>query len=437
MTPRETANDLARTIGQAVENEVMRRRQREHRFFEPRSCAYASGIKPCARQMALSMQMEEPAVNAESAARMARGRESETFIYRLLEDAGQYSNPRFEVVQGQLPIKIKGREGELLISGRLDFRLKFDGMKNMPPVEHKGGMAAQRCFRYEDFARSPWTWSYPRQLLCYLYETNEPFGFMSIDTGGLPRLIPVVLEDHLDDAEEALRLSEEAVAAVKAGELPEFHRDRAVCKSCPFFMGACAPPIDYGEGFGIITDERVIENLEIRARTSAAADQYDAADKEVKALLKGAGHEGSAIAGRFMIEQTWQRSNTLEIPAPLEKALDAALPELNDRALVDAQLVRTATRPEVNRFEKADADLKARLRSLPAKDTGLPEPLESVALAYRAAAMRGKYMVKIKEVIPAEEPAPETGMERLVRGLRGDAPYRDPVFSKIPVEEGA
>jgi hypothetical protein len=401
MTPRETASDLASAIGRAVEKEVLRRRGARPR--EPRNYVYASGIKPCARRMALDMQATEERVDAEGAARMMRGTERETDVIRLLEDAGKWADPRFRVVQGELPVKIKGRDGSPLLSGRLDGRLMVEGMAGKPPFEVKSGRVAERCFRYEDFARSPWGWSYPRQLLVYLLSTGEEFGYLVLDTGGLPRLVPVVLEDHLDDAEEALRLSEEAVAAVKAGELPPFVRDIKICKSCPFYMGACSPPVDYGEGFGIITDERVIEALEVRARTSDAAGQYDKADKEVKAILKGSGHEGSAIAGRFLIEQTWQRSNTLEIPAPLEKALDAALPELKDRALVDAQMVRVATRPEVSRFEKADADLKARLRSLPAKDTGLPEPLESAALAYRAAAMRGKYMVKIKEVIPAEE----------------------------------
>lgn len=325
MTPRETATQLAHRIGVAVEAEVMRRRGSRPR--EARQYVYASGIKPCARRMALDMLATEERIDPEGAARMMRGTERETDVIRLLEDAGKWSDPRFRVVQGELPVKIKGRDGSPLLSGRLDGRLLVEGLDGKPPFEVKSGRVAERCFRYEDFQRSPWGWSYPRQLLVYLLSTGEEFGYLVLDTGGLPRLIPVVLEDHLEDAEEALRLAEEAVAAVKGETLPAFHRDRLVCKSCPFFMGACSPPIDFGEGFGIITDPRVIEALEARARNKEASKEYDVADAELKALLKGSGFEGDAVAGRFMLKQSWRKKTTTTIPKELKAQYETVDPK--------------------------------------------------------------------------------------------------------------
>jgi hypothetical protein len=136
---------------------------------------------------------------------------------------------------------------------------------------------------------------------------------MLLTCQGRKKWLPVVLEDHLDLAEAALRAGEETVAAVEAARPPAFTRDPTACRRCWAFGTVCQPPVE--EQGAILLDEggELHELLMIEAETEEAHKRYEAAKKRRKALLAAlvpaaafaAAKRGetfyTAICGRFGI----------------------------------------------------------------------------------------------------------------------------------------
>ena len=287
---------------------------------------YASQSHPCVRNMALNMIDPEarPPLEANSLNRMLFGREVEDFVLRELNIAGKYSTPKFQVVGQQERIEIRDRNGRVVITGKKDFGVKFDGIQRVCPGEIKFGDAVVRIEELGDFEHGRWTRSMPKQLMSYMFGTGEPLGFLI-----LPKLkgfhpIPVLLEDHLDKMEEFLTDATTAVdakeaweAAVESGAseedkqsvLPPFIDDKSECASCDHFNRSCFPDTDYGEGIQVLP-ESVGVDLDIMARTKEAHREYEKAERNVSPKLKGI---PQALAGEFIITGKWQRGS---MPCP-------------------------------------------------------------------------------------------------------------------------
>ena len=279
----------------------------------PRANSYASGRRSCIRAMALDLLHPEdrPQLEADALERMRRGTEREAAIVARLMQIGPRCTPPFEVIEGQKRFEIRDRDGTLLITGKVDGRLRFSG-KERPVFEVKSGETFKRATCLEDLDHSPWTRHALDQLLSYLLSEGEPWGFFIIDRPGVPLFLRVNLLDHLARAEGFLRDARTAIDA-KAGKvgMPVFTQDRAECRRCDHFRKSCTPPSDYGAGVQVITDPRLIMLAETREKNAAAAKEYDHADKDLKAALRGV-EEG--LVGDFLVRGSWQKKTKVAIP---------------------------------------------------------------------------------------------------------------------------
>ena len=291
-------HSIADRIDSAVEAAVERmkpaspRQRREH--------VWASEWHPCVRNLFYKMTATDviPEHSTETKARFLRGEQREADVRHLVEMAGRYSDPTFSVEGTQERIEIVGRSGRPVITGKKDFDIVLDGQRIPSEIKSWPEMH-KRIFTVDDLALSPWTRGAEMQILSYMYARNLPLGFLILDTHTLPRFIEVRLEDRLEKMERFLADAETATDAVRFGIAPEFINDPAECRRCPFFGRACSPPLDFGPGAAILTDDILLQHLQRRQELSEPAKEFERLDRSVKDRLQNI---PLGVAGDFLVE---------------------------------------------------------------------------------------------------------------------------------------
>lgn len=254
----------------------------------------------CAREMYLSVTrpMDRPDPDSDAQERMKNGNVAAQAARRDLEDMG------YEVIQTESPMEpFRNRDGKVVYTGRVDFKIVWAGHK--VPVEAKecSVFVFEAVQRYEDLERFWWTRKYKGQILLYMLQNNEPAGVLLLTCQGRKRMIDVVLEDRLDDAEQALALGEEVVAAVEANKPPPYTQDPTVCRHCWAFGLACQPPIEEQGAVMLDAEGELYALLAERADAEAAHRRYEYADKRAKDLIKAAAID-RGICGEYAIAVT-------------------------------------------------------------------------------------------------------------------------------------
>ena len=292
--PPSIADQITAATAAAIE------RMKPPSVRQKRTHVWASEWHPCVRNLYHKMATPDalPEHAVETRARFLRGEQREADVRHLIEMAGRYSDPPFTVEGTQERIEVMGRSGEPVITGRKDFDLVVGG-QHIPSEVKSWPEMHKRIFTVDDLALSPWTRGAEMQILAYMYARNLPLGLLILDTQTLPRLIEVRLEERLATMERFLYDAETAVAAVKSGEPPPFINDPAECRRCPFFGRACSPPMDFGPGAAILTDEVLLQDLARRQELSAAATEYYRIDRTIKERLKGI---PLGVAGDFLVQ---------------------------------------------------------------------------------------------------------------------------------------
>jgi len=289
-----------------------------------RNNCYASGYEPCTRKLVLQMTHGDKVqpFPAEVKAKFRRGKDRERNIISDISMVGRYSIPPFEVIGQQERFELRDHKGRVAISGMVDLTLDYGRGNRKVKVEIKdfSYMLTDRILTFDDLLMNTWTRKAARQILCYQYASGEPLGMILLTRPGLPRLIPVQLEDHLDLVEDFLSKAETALDHKAAGTLPGYIDDMAECKRCQFYGIACDPPINSGEGTKVFTDPEVEQKLLRYIELEPMADEYDSIDKWAKASLRGTEH---GIAGSVFIQGKWQRDTKYplspEAKAEIEK----------------------------------------------------------------------------------------------------------------------
>jgi hypothetical protein len=284
----------------------------------PHDYMYAGSWRACTRRAVYEMSepfQQEP-FKADTLANFRRGNDRERELLIDLARVGRAADPPFEVVAQQQRFELKGKSGRVVIVGKVDARLKCRELGMDAPLEIKAWHPnlVARIKTFEDLFLGTWTRSGAHQLLAYLFGSGEHIGYMLLDRNGLPRLLPVVLEDHLDRMEAFLQKAEEAVAHRLAGTLPDYIDDPTECKRCPFF-GFCSPPVKY-EGAVVITDDEMLEMLEHRNELMQSGKLFAKLDAEVKARLRGIEY---GVAGPFVITGKWERGTTYVMPDEIKE----------------------------------------------------------------------------------------------------------------------
>jgi hypothetical protein len=284
---------------------------------QPHDYVYASAYRNCERRMVYELTAADqlPPWPAELLAKFRRGDDRERDLLADLSRIGRDAEPAFKVMGQQERFALKDRKGRTAIVGKVDARLEVNGAKAPLEVKAWSPQLVDRIETFSDLFDGTWTRSGAYQLLSYLYGAGEPYGFMLLDRSGLPLLLPVELDAHLDRMEEFLTRAERVLDHRHAGTLPEYVDDAHECRRCPWYGHTCNPPLS-AVGAQVLTDPDLEAALERREALKAAADEFDDIDKHVKKQLRGV---ESGIAGAFQIVGKWGKQSKLDLPADLKK----------------------------------------------------------------------------------------------------------------------
>ena len=306
------------------------------RPVQSRQHVYASAWRVCDRRMVLDATKpgDLPPWPAETLAKFRRGDDRERDLLQDLRRIGRDAEPSFRVFGDQERFELKDRRGRVAIVGKVDARLELDGLTYRPPLEVKSWspFVVDKLESFGDVFENPWTSSGGYQLLSYLYGAAEPFGFLLLDRSGIPRLLPVELDQHWDRVEAFLTKAEAVVDHIRAGTLPDYIDDPGECHRCPFYGSTCNPP-ETMPGATVLTDPELEAALVRREALAAAAHEYDALDADVKKALRGVEH---GFAGPFQIRGMWGKSSRVELPPELKKQFTVT----NDRGRFTLEITR-------------------------------------------------------------------------------------------------
>lgn len=313
--------------------EIMESAWREHLRSGRRSGSitrtylWASGRKDCLRRMALDLLHPEnqEEFSEDTLERFRRGEEREASVVNRLMQIGPRAAEPFAVIEGQRRFEVKDRDGVLLITGKIDGRLRFERQGSRPVFEVKSGQSVANVESLEDLNKSVWTRHHLDQLLVYLLAESEPVGILILDRPRVPKFLEVRLEEHLERAEGFLKDARVAIdARMGAGPLPGFTEDLSLCRNCPHLGKVCAPPVSFGDGIQFVTDPRLVQAAEDRAKYQDAADRFEEADKELKEALRGVER---ALVGPLVAIGKPRAQTTYDIPKEIKDRYKKTNPE--------------------------------------------------------------------------------------------------------------
>jgi hypothetical protein len=257
----------------------------------------------------MTVPYEAQPFSADTLANFARGDDREREILIDLQGVGRASDPPFEVIGQQERFELRGKSGKVVIVGKTDATIKQGRLRIKAETKNWNPNTVARISTFSDLFLSPWTRSGAYQLLGYLLGSGDEIGMMILDRPGVPLMIPVVLDDYLDEMEHFLLRAEEAVAHVDAKTLPDFHKDPNECKRCPFFT-YCNPPVKY-EGAQVIIDEETLQMLDEWGSLEEQGRRWKKLDEILKKKLYGT---EMALAGPFLLTGKWSRNTTYNLP---------------------------------------------------------------------------------------------------------------------------
>ena len=210
------------------------------------------------------------------------------------------------------------------ISGRTDgiAWITMNGKKLEIPAEHKAcspnvfRSISQHKTQGIPLTKSKYHWvrKYPAQLMIYMLQKGVEYGLWIFYDKVSGRFLFWVMSLDYNYAEELLKRAERANENAEKGIIPK-PQYKDICSTCDFALTYCFPDKDFGEGFDIISDEELIEKLQRREELKTAAEEYQAIDKEIKAMFRGK----NAVIGDFLIESKKYETTFYKIPDNVKK----------------------------------------------------------------------------------------------------------------------
>ncbi len=302
---------------------------------DPHPYIYASSRRECRRRMYYECTDPNsfPQFDTDTKARFTRGNQRERDISIDLMRVGRLCIPKFDFIGQQERIGIFDRKGRKVISGKIDGFLKWESGAQWPTeLKSWSVFLTDRIFQFSDLFNNKWTKAGAFQLLAYLFEKNAPYGVMVLDRPGLPRLIPVSLEENFDKMESFIADGEAVVDAIEAKTPPDFIDDPGECRKCPVFGSLCQPNMSF-EGASIITDESLLLAIEQHETLDEPRKEYKDVHEQLAEHLatmtpKTATKDNKKqiVAGKFLITSHWGPNTTYAVPEKIKaeyKSVDA------------------------------------------------------------------------------------------------------------------
>ena len=268
----------------------------------PKNQPTASDLSACARETSLAILhwQERPGFTPEVLGRLEAGRDAEPRILPKLTAYG------FEVVEQQRQFELKGKSGAVILRGRIDGLMAWQGQRIPFDLKTISPMIYPRMNTVEDLLAHPFFSKWPRQLWAYEYLTNSETGFLLLeDLQGHWKMIDIPMDwgrmetilQQCDDAVEAVEAVQRHGTA-EAEALPPFASDPATCRRCWAFGRLCTPPLEY-QGLTVADDPEMEAKLARRAELEGPAKEHETLDKEIKERVKG---KDGLVIGPWLIQ---------------------------------------------------------------------------------------------------------------------------------------
>jgi len=199
----------------------------------------------------------------------------------------------------------------VVISGKLDGKIKLDGELIPFDTKDTGEHVVERIDTEEDLLASPWTRKWRRQLMIYCVGENHERAVLIAGFRGERKFIPIRIdyaevEELIERCAWAVGLAAELVAASVDHEkldaaLAErgvpYHHAHEECRRCPFWQRACFPPDPAVKGAQIRPD--LLATVEQYLVAKPLASQAEKLRTTIKAATEGF---PQTIVGEFVIE---------------------------------------------------------------------------------------------------------------------------------------
>lgn len=276
--------------------EIQIRRERRLRSLAKASrqiCPRASSITECPLEMVYSIVKwdTKPLPDPTLMARFEEGKEQERKVIRELMDLG------FEIVEGQKPFEIRGRKGNVILTGSIDGKCLWKDKKVPFEVKSLDPNIYNSIDSVEDFNKYEWARKYPRQMQCYLFGYNEEEGlFIITDCKGHWKLFTVTLD--IEEMERILQLCEYVMDCIESNKWPDYHKNASICRRCWALGRVCTPPLEFDASVQVIDDPEIEAKLSKREALKSSSKEFVALDKEIKAYFKG---RPNSLCGDFII----------------------------------------------------------------------------------------------------------------------------------------
>jgi len=203
----------------------------------------------------------------------------------------------FDVVAGQERFDLRGKNGRVVCSGKIDGKVQVGRKRYTYEVKsvHPNLFTQVRPGSLEDLRQLASTKKHEYQLTCYLLGHGEEEGWIALtDCLGHWNEIPVRLD--LELAERLLKFAEDITTAAelyaanqKDENLPPFTLDTDECARCGFLGKVCQPPFLFEPAPETLQLEALRDEVLIWRKNKEARDAWEKADGAIKAKAKAAG----------------------------------------------------------------------------------------------------------------------------------------------------
>ncbi len=276
----------------------------------------ASDLHDCRRYMVLRQFAWEirPAPEPEALENIENGTIAERPMIDQLRAEG------WEVVQEQASFEIKqpirpGGESRMILRGKIDGMLVLPNRELLPfDTKDTSQWTLDSISDARDLDQSIWTRKWKRQALAYMLGMNLPRFAFILGNRGARKLVPMRLDDHLEEAERILAVCtwtvgmaddlgrigatwETADTKLNERSVP-YHADFAVCRSCWLKDRACFPP-DPAKGLRVAMRPELAPLVERYLETKPLASENEKLRKTLKEETEGS---PTVIAGEFILE---------------------------------------------------------------------------------------------------------------------------------------
>jgi len=309
---------------------------------------------PCERAIAYEQTAygEKNKPSASLMQRFAVGNMIEELTVRDLQDALKDQGVRVE--QTNVPIPFNPEN----IGGRVDCVLVMPDRKTFFPVEIKSQtpMVFGKIKSLKDMYESDHVWMrcYPAQLMIYLYFTNCENGLFVWRNlnGGIDQLNVTLDYEYVEQLLQKAKRVNDSVQRWKDryiknhtdvhvdDELPaRIPFSGSVCGDCPFMSRCCPDMVGVAGIEDMLWDAELNSLCKIREMNEAAADEYENADKKIKAHAKavcaglGKGQGKTIITKDYMIECKASETTKYDIPDEIKKPYAVKTPTIRTKII--------------------------------------------------------------------------------------------------------